>query len=66
MSSSTSSSPILSSIVMFSFQILSKRFLLKREELADEKVASTIKKEYGLAVHFLQRFIKSLNLISDE
>ena len=62
----TFSSLILSSIVMIIFYILSKRFFLKREGLSDARVASIIKKEYGFAVHFLYKFIKSLKLISDE
>ena len=44
---------------MISFYILSKRLLLKREELSDAGVVSIAKKEYGFAVHFLERFIKS-------
>ena len=54
---------ILWPIVMINFYILSKRLFLKRGELSDAKVVSITKKEYGFAVHFLQRFIKS---ISDE
>ena len=60
------SSLILPSIVMISFHIVSKRFFLKVEGLSDARVASIIKKEYGFAVHFLQRFIKSLKSISDK
>ena len=48
---------------MASFYILSKIFFLKCKELS---VASITKKEYRFAVHFLQRFIKSLNSISDD
>ena len=44
---------ILSSIVMISFYILSKRFLLKLEGLSDARLASITKKEYGFVVHFL-------------
>ena len=51
---------------MISFYILSKRFFLKREELSDARVASITKKEYGFAVHFLKRFIRSLKSISDK
>ena len=50
-------SPILSSLVMISFYILSKRFFLKCEELSDARVVSKTKNEYGL--HFLYRFIES-------
>ena len=49
------SSLILSSIVMISFYILSKRFFLKREGLSAARVASIIKKGCGFVVHFLQR-----------
>ena len=51
---------------MINFYIRSKRFFLKREGLPDARVASIAKQEYGFAVHFLQRFIKSLKSISDE
>ena len=51
---------ILSSIGMVSFYILTKRFFLKLEGLSDARVASITKKEYGFAVQFLYRFIKSL------
>ena len=44
---------ILSSIVIISFYILSKRFFLKREELTDVRVVSITKNKYGFAVHFL-------------
>ena len=37
---------------MISFYILSKRFFLKREGLADIRVTSITKKEYGITVHF--------------
>ena len=47
------SSLILSSIVMISFYILSKRFSLKCDGLSDARVTSITKKEYGFAVHFL-------------
>ena len=53
------SSLILSSIVMISFYIPSKRFFLKRKRLSDATVASIAKKEYGFALHFLYRFTKS-------
>ena len=46
------SSLILLSIVMISFHILSKRFILKRKGLSDARVASITKKEYGFAVYF--------------
>ena len=42
---------ILSSLVMISFYILSKRFFLKREGLFDARVASVTEEEYGFAVH---------------
>ena len=51
---------------MISFYIISKIFFLKREGLSDVREASTTKKEYGFAVHFLYRFMKSLKTISDE
>ena len=43
---------ILSSIVMISFYIRSKRFFLTREELSDARVASITEKEFGCAVYF--------------
>ena len=45
------SSLILSSIVMISFYILSKRFFLKREGLSDTRVASVTKKQYGFDIY---------------
>ena len=51
---------------MISFYILSKRFVLKHEGLSDARVASITKKEYGFAVHVLQRYRKSAKSISDE
>ena len=51
---------------MISFYILSKRFFMKRIGLYDARVASITKKEHVFAVQLLQRFIKSLELISDE
>ena len=44
---------ILSSVFVISFYILSRKFFLKHKRLSDARVASTIKKEYGFAVHFL-------------
>ena len=44
---------ILSSIVMINFNIVSKRFFLKRKELSDGKVVSITKKDYGSTVDFL-------------
>ena len=41
---------------MISFYVLPKRLLLK-----DVRVVSLTKKEYGFAVHFLERFVKYLN-----
>ena len=42
---------------MISFYIISKRFFLKRKGLSDARVLSLNKKEYGFAVHLLERFI---------
>ena len=47
------SSVIIVSIVMISFYILCKKYVLKREELSDTRVVSITKKEYGFAVHLL-------------
>ena len=47
------SSLILSSVVMISFYILSKRFFLKHEGLSDARVTSITKKEYDFTVYFL-------------
>ena len=47
------SSLILSLVIMISFYFLSKRFFLKYKGLSDTRVASTTKKGYGFAVHFL-------------
>ena len=44
---------VLSSVVMISFYILSKRFFLKRKVLSNARVASITKKAYGFAVYFL-------------
>ena len=46
------SSLIVSSIVMISFYILSKRFFLKPEELSDARVVSIIKKNMVLQYIF--------------
>ena len=43
-----------------------KRFFLNLKGLSDASVASLTKKEYGLAINFLQILMKSLELISDE
>ena len=51
---------------MISFYILSKRLFLKHKGLPYARVESMTKNEYGLAVHFLERFINSLKLISNE
>ena len=51
---------------MISFYVLSEIFVLKCKGLSGARVASITKKEYGFAVHFLSRFIKSLKSISDE
>ena len=50
---------ILSSIIMFGFYTISKRFFLKREVLFDVRVVSITKNEYDFAVYFLYSFIKS-------
>ena len=47
------SSLILSSVIMISFYILSKRLFLKRAELSEARVVSIKKKEYGFSVNFL-------------
>ena len=39
---------------------------MKRKGLSQQSVVSIAKNEYLFAVHFLERLIKSLNLISDE
>ena len=46
------SSLIVSSIVMISFYILSKRFFLNCKGLSEARVVLVTKKEYGFAVHF--------------
>ena len=51
---------------MIGYYIVSQRLNLKRKGLSDWRVVSINKKDYGSAVHFLQRFIKSLELMSDE
>ena len=38
---------------MINFNIVSKRFFLKRKELSDGKVVSITKKDYGSTVDFL-------------
>ena len=43
-----------------------KRFFLNLKGLSDASVASSTKKEYGLAVYFLWILMKSLMLIFDE
>ena len=42
---------ILSSVVMTSFYIISKRFYLKRKGLSEARLQSITKKEYGFPVH---------------
>ena len=59
-------SSILSSIVMISFYILSKRLFLKGKGLSNTRVVSSAKKEYTFPVRFLKRLIKSSKSISDE
>ena len=39
---------------------------MKRKGLSQQSVVSIAKNEYPSAVYFLERLIKSLNLISDE
>ena len=61
------SSQILSSIVIITFHILSKRLCLKRKILSDDaRVVSIAKKEYDFAVPFFKRFTKSSHSISAE
>ena len=48
------------------FYCILKNFFLKFRGLSDASVASLTKKEYGLAINFLQILMKSLELISDE
>ena len=60
------SSLILSSIVMINFNVLTKRFFPKHEELSDARVVSITWNEYGFTVHFIYRFTKPWNSISDE
>ena len=43
---------ILSSIVMISLYILSKRLRLKCKELSDVRVVSVTRKDYGFVAHF--------------
>ena len=57
---------LLSTIAMISFYIPSKRLFQKRKRLSDAKVVSITKKKYGFGVHFLEKLMKYLNLISDE
>ena len=51
---------------MICFYIFFKKFFLKRKGLSDARVQSITKKRYGFAVHFLEKFIKPLNSMSDE
>ena len=46
-------------IVIISFDILSKRFFLKREELSDARVVSITKNEHGFAEHFLMKIYRA-------
>ena len=48
------SSPLLLSIVMIGFFILSKKLFSKRKELSDARVVSITKKEYSFAVFFIK------------
>ena len=43
-----------------------KRFFLNLKGLSDARVASSTKKEYHSAVHFLQILLKSLEIMSDD
>ena len=58
------SSLIFSSISMISFDILSKRFILKRKWLSDARVLSTTKNEYGFVGkwYFLQLINKLVTI----
>ena len=51
---------------MINAYIVSKRFFLKCKGLSDGRAVSITKNEYGSAVEFLWRFIKSWKSISDE
>ena len=51
---------------MISFYSLFSRFSLKLKGLSDARVVSITGKEYGFAVNFLKRFIRSSYSISDE
>ena len=63
----TFATSLLISYCNFSILILlSKRFFLKCKEWAYARVASITKKEYGFAVHFLYRLIKSWKSIYKE
>ena len=63
----TFATSLLISYLNFSILILlSKRFFLKCKEWAYARVASITKKEYGFAVHFLYRLIKSWKSIYKE
>ena len=58
------SSLMLFWVVMVKFYIFSKNVFLKPKEISYARAVSITKKEYGFAVHFLQRFIKSWGSIS--
>ena len=51
---------------MINFCIFSKRLRLKQKGLFEAKLVSLTKKEYGFPVHFLEKFIKPLNSVSDK
>ena len=51
---------------MIIFYNLSKRFTLKRKRLSNARGESVTNKEYGFAVQFFVRFMKSVKLIYDE
>ena len=56
------SSLLLSSIVMISFYILFKKFILKRKGLSDAGETSITKGEYSFAVHFYVKILKIFKL----
>ena len=56
----------VSSVVMISFYILSKRFFLKHKRLSDAKVASINKKNMVLQYNFCKISKKNLKPMSDE
>ena len=57
---------ILLSIFIISVYILSKRLFLKLKGLFDARVILITNKEFGFAVQFFKKFMKPIELISDE